>query len=332
MANFLYQRITTKQKGSTGTLAEPNGAPEPRFALQSTVNWMRAMTLIVQNQDINWNKMINLYENVQRKTDMEDRVSNTCFEQLLMSLHHLSAIEAMRKADDAINFSRIGIMTWYYGIYCAASAMIAANNGSQQKNHTKTARVWYELISSRGLAINPFDYRLSTLVKSEAEQQVDGFRNGSSFTIDKRPSTVAEAQGACASYLSGSRKYYEWIITEQLKSDREFINRGFQNFRTKEAQKLRDKKLESRTLCFLDIAFRYRGKANYRDALFLTYKQHSAIIRNEFIGDMYEVLKAFLIMSGAYCMRRIPKGLWKNYIEDLQENYMLGVMPDKVWA
>jgi len=36
----LYKRIT-----ETGTLSEPNGVPNPIYALPSTINWMRALMM-----------------------------------------------------------------------------------------------------------------------------------------------------------------------------------------------------------------------------------------------------------------------------------------------
>lgn len=131
-SGYLYERITKGRPGSVGTLAEPEGTPEPRFALQSTVNWMHALVLLTQNSGIDWRSMIARYAHVQRFTGLTDRAANTIYEQLLMSIHHLSALRAMEQSSHLQDLSRIGVMTWYYGIYCAASAMIAAKDGSQQ--------------------------------------------------------------------------------------------------------------------------------------------------------------------------------------------------------
>ena len=66
---FLYERITHGRPSSTGTLAEPDGVPEPRFALQGTVNWMHALALVVQDEGINWLRMQAFYHHVQRLTN-----------------------------------------------------------------------------------------------------------------------------------------------------------------------------------------------------------------------------------------------------------------------
>jgi len=71
-----------------------------------------------------------------------------------------------------------------------------------------------------------------------------------------------------------------------------------------QAKQLRDDKLRGRSAGFLHQAFRYRGKANYRDALFLTYEARVGKVIEGFIHDLEIVLRAFVIMAGAFCAIR----------------------------
>jgi hypothetical protein len=107
---FLYERITIRRPNSTGTLAEPEGTPEPRFALQGTVNWMLALSIIVAEDQISYASMRRFYagKNIQRNMGLAAPAANTAFEQLLMSLHHLSALHAMNTANSDVNLARIG--------------------------------------------------------------------------------------------------------------------------------------------------------------------------------------------------------------------------------
>lgn len=328
---FLYERITQGRPATTGTLAEPDGAPEPRFALQGTVNWMHALALVATDQGVDWPRMQTFYRQVQRFSGLTDAATNTVFEQLLMSLHHLSALHAMAKADRDRDLARVGVMAWYYGIYCAASAMIAAKDGSQQQDHTSTAAQWDRQVASAGLAVAPFAFRLTTLVKKEAASEIAALRNGNSFNLSARSGNVADAQGACVSYLSGTRDYREWQICEELKL-RELSKLGLNDFRTKQAQQVRDGRLQGKSLGFLHQAFRYRGKANYRDALFLTYEAQVGTVIEGFISDMEMVLKAFVIMAGAFCAKRVDPVHWQAFLVDLEAHLGLVVMPNDVWV
>lgn len=316
--------------GNTGTLSEPKGTPEPRFALQSTVNWMRALAIVAQHERIDWSSMQQLYVNVQRSNLIEPAV-NTVFEQLLMSLHHLAALQAMAKAGSAIDLARVAVMTWYYGIYCAASAMIAAKDGSLQDDHTGTANQWDRQVAAPGLMPRPFKFRLTTLVKKAADAEISVMRNGSNFDVNNWPTNVDDAIGACASYLSGTRAHREGKISQAMTVG-ELKKLELSDFRTKQARQLRDDRLAGKTLGFLHQAFRYRGKANYRDALFLTYEAQTGTVLDGFIGDLNAVLKAFLTAAGAFCFRRVSDADWHDYINDLECHLKFVVMPKDVWA
>jgi hypothetical protein len=156
-------------------------------------------------------------------------------------------------------------------------------------------------------------------------------RNGSRFDVNNRPTSLDEATGACASYLSGTRTYREWQITEDMKA-RELRKLGLADFRTKQARQLRDARLAGKTLGFVHQAFRYRGKANYRDALFLTYEAQVGTVLDGFIADLATVLNAFVIAAGAFCSRRVSKADWLAFIDDLEGHLQFIVMPRDIWA
>ena len=328
--SFLYRRMVVSVPGNTGTLSEPRGTPEPRFALQSTVNWMRALAIVAQHEGIDWSSMQHLYVDVHRANLPEPAV-NTVFEQLLMSLHHLAALQAMANAGSACDLARIAVVTWYYGIYCAASAMIAARDGSLQDDHAGTANQWDRQIAAHGLMPRPFKFRLTTLIKRAADAEITVMRNGSNFDVNNCPTNVDDAIGACASYLSGTRAHREGQINEDMKGG-ELKKLGLSDFRTKPARQLRDDRLAGKTLGFVHQAFRYRGKANYRDALFLTYEAQVGTVLDGFMGDLDAVLKAFLTAAGAFCSRRVSKADWLAYINDLEGHLKFAVMPKDIWA
>jgi hypothetical protein len=274
---------------------------------------MHSLAIGVQNPPIDKSMARSAYSSVQRGT-LSDPAINTVFEQLLMSLHHVSALHEMRGKE--LNLTRVAIMAWYYGVYCAASAMIAAQDGTQQQDHAGTANAWDRQIVANGFALAPFSYRLTTLENPAAQQELAMLRGSNTFDVNSRPSNPTEAYGACISYLSGTRDYREWQVCEALK-EKELPRLGLTNFRTRQARDLRDDRLRGKTLGFLHQAFRYRGKANYRDALFLTYGGGVGASLTGFIADAEVVLKAFVVMAGAFCARRIGSTLWQRFLSDL---------------
>jgi hypothetical protein len=70
----------------------------------------------------------------------------------------------------------MAIVTWYYGVYSAASAMTAAMDGSFQDNHSDTARKWQERFPANKLAMDPFADSLSNLLATTVEAELQLMR------------------------------------------------------------------------------------------------------------------------------------------------------------
>jgi hypothetical protein len=294
---------------------------------------MHGLSIVVAEDQTSYGSMRCFYagKNVQRNVGLSEPAANTAFEQLLMSLHHLSALRAMTTANSDVNLARIAVMTWYYGIYCAASAMIAAQDGSQQQDHMGTANQWDRQFGARDLVPSPFNHRLTTLVKEQAATELAAFSVDRSYELSRRPATRFDADAACAAYLSGTRTYRQWQIEEELRT-KELPKLGVADFRSKPARALRDSRLAGRSLGFLHEAFRYRGKANYRDALFLTTEANLATLISGYIPALEGVLRAFLSIAGAFCACRLNAGEWQAFNDDLNGRLGLAVLPRDVWA
>jgi hypothetical protein len=322
----LYKRII-----EGGTINEPEGKPDPQFALPSTVNWMRALSLLIADNGINFASAKSFYA-PQAKRSMGALVENTVLEQLFLGLHHLSALEKMKDAETCADFARIGILAWYYGIANAASAMTAAQNGSFQEDHAGTARMWDRDIAARGLAIEPFSWRVSSLVEKTYSPEVQAYRGGSGGNLQSRPTSASEASGAAAGYLSGSAKWYAWKTTEDLRKSSDFKKLGVSEFRTKAARELKDARLSQRSIGFVHQASRYRGKANYREALFLAYGKTTGAILTDFVAEQSTVLRAFLAMAGAFSSIKLGKALWDEFVADVDANRAFSTSAASVWS
>src|SRR6056297_1867396 len=140
---MLFQRIIEQ-----GTINEPGGKPNPQFALPATVNWMRALRLLVESEPVDFDSATTFYteRGIGRRPTISNLEENTVLEQLFLSLHHLSALHRFQDNAKAADHARVGILGWYYGISNAASAMTAVQSGSFQEDHSGTARIWDEQI------------------------------------------------------------------------------------------------------------------------------------------------------------------------------------------
>ncbi len=322
----LYKRLT-----KTGTLSEPEGVPDPRFALPSSVNWMSALALLVDEESIDATNARKFYSRVSRR-NMEEKEANTIFEQLLFSLHQCSALHALRAISCKTDVARVANVTWYYGVYEAASAMVTAQAGSLQDSHTKTANIWGLQIADRDLIMPPFDARIGTLVKKAAKSELDQLLTVPRFNlIGRRPSTPDEARGACHSYLSGSVAWWYERTKEDVRKTPDFRNLGALDFRTNAARQLLNNVLSRRSMGFLHQAIRYRGKANYRDALFLGYGKSVETTLAGYIDDLSKVLDAFVTCAGVFCSQRLSNSVWDEFIDDVEQNSAFSISPRTLW-
>lgn len=309
-------------------LFEAKDQPKPRFAIQGTINWMRALAEIVNSDEFTDEKTKHVYSKVKRRT-VNEAADTLVFENMLMAYHNLASLysldnEVLHKYD----ICRSAIISWYYATYFSASAMVAAASGSKQETHSATTKAWHSDFAEKGLLVYPFNLYLSTLVQKEVDSQVDAVRGGNKYDLNVYSSNVEEAKGACLSYLKGTAEYKKSGVEERIKSSREFKELGVDNFRTKAARELRDGELKKGHVNFLLQAFRYRGKANYRDSIFLSYGNSYEEKMTPFVQDLRDVTKAFIRMASFYCQKRVARGDWELFIQDLEENSRLSLPVD----
>lgn len=328
MSDFsLYHRITEE-----GTLLEPSGVPKPNFSLPSTINWMRCLAILVQDEALDFKTANIFYSRISRKTSTNQE-QNTIFQQLLFAIHQVSALQALKLVPNKADVARVGIVAWYYGIYAAASAMITAQDGSFQEDHTGTATAWSRQFAMLNLLMHPFNLKITSLEKKKADSElgilrthVNTYSLTSSSPIDKD-----DAYSGCISYLSGNVDWWTWKICEDLKTSADFKKLGVADFRTKKARDLRDKKLINRNVTFLHQAIRYRGKANYREALYLGYGSNVKPFVENYIDDLYIVLSGFVAMAGTFCSKRLGKSLWGEFVANLEAQRAFSTSLLDIW-
>jgi len=302
--------------------------PKPRFAFQGTVNWMRALALLTASEECHDRALQALYCNVQRRS-LNETADTAVFENIFMSFNHLAGLTSISNdVSHGYDACRAAVMTWYYVVYFAASGMIAAASGTSQETHSATAKVWQEDIVLRQLVLTPFALTLTSLVGSDCDAQVATYRGSNAFDLNQSPENTDQAWGALVSYLKGTAEFERWKAEERVRSSREFAALGVNNFRTRDARDLRDLFLQRGRVNFLVQAFRYRGKANYRDSLFLSYGDDRSPQIEQFLVDLADVARVFLRMASAYCSKRVERGTWNQFVDDVELNSQLSLAVD----
>lgn len=288
--------------------------PEPKFAFLGTVFWMRSLAILVESRNFP-DTLSQHYTEIQVK-NRSDFEKSIVYENVLFSLHNISSISAFIELNkNPYDFIRAAIISWYYSIYYASSAMIAAVSGSFQEYHSKTIKVFHNQIVENNLAISPFNLFLPNIITVDVENNINQLRNGNDFTLNKLPKNETEAWGGICSYLKGTAEFEKEKIETRILNCKEFKQLGVSNFRTKRAREYRDRKLSVVPINFLTQSFRYRGKANYRDSVYLSYGEDNSYLLNPFLKDLELVSKKYFLMSFALikqCINKTHLGLFIN--------------------
>lgn len=309
-------------------LFDTNNQPIPRFAFQGTVNWMRALAVLVQMPTFEDTTLRALYSRVNRRATNRD-ADTMVFENMLMAYHnHASLVRLAADVTHPYDICRLAIISWYYGTYFTCSAMIAAASGTQQEAHASTARVWQSDIIIPGLVAPPFSFCLTSLVKADVASQISAFRGANAFDLNHRAGNADIARGGIISYLKGTAEYEQWKLEERVRATPQFKALGVDNFRTKAARELRDAQFSKAGVNFLTQAFRYRGKVNYRDSIFMSYGDDHSSDVSELVQDAVIVSRAFQRMAAHYLHRRVESGAWQSFIDDLRANSRLSLAVD----
>lgn len=290
----------------------------PRFAFQGTLNWMKALALLVSSAEFS-DELAIRYTNVEHRAPNPAADTQIC-ENLLIAMHNIAALTAINKNDDRYDLVRSAIVAWHDSIYSSTSAMVHAASDINPKDHRSVAIAWHNDIIKSGLAIHPFGLSLDTLVGAEVEKRVKELRGDNPHVLDRSPNSLEEAWGASYSYLKGTADYERALIEEKVKDDVDFKKLGVDNFRTKHAREFRDAALSEGVVNFLIQAFRYRGKASYRDSIYLSYGDGRPHAINQFTENLETVAKAHMQMAIHYAIRRAEKATWDDFVNDMENN------------
>ncbi|EOK5550382.1 hypothetical protein ACM6T2_005403, partial [Klebsiella pneumoniae] len=57
----------------------------------------------------------------------------------------------------------------------------------------------------------------------------------------------------------------------------------------------------------------------------LSYGDNNEAIIEEFIQDLYDVAIGFIRATSHYCSRRVERGTWAEFVEDISDNSRLSI-------
>jgi len=314
----------------SNVLQEPEDK-KPAFALQSTLNWVRALAFeILQEHGPDYASWVASFRTKLSPTlhapatpfplsqSVEPLISSIAFSLSLRSLEVASQTSPWLRPS--------AVVTWYYALYGAVRSMLASVAQTAGDDHRKTMRTFQGSLAGR--LPHPFNMQ-ATWIKNEdfaahlpSVPAVNGYDLTKTFVPNR-----AEAQGMLLQYLRGSAAHY----TERTKLN---LSKQFPaGFKSLKARAARDKAIDKQ-IGLMHCAFRYRGKANYRDALYLAYGQRNPPAGTRFVEDLRIVAHAVSVLALVVFRRTRGKKDLADFCADLSTS-LRGVTtiaaPDRFW-
>lgn len=301
--------------------------PAPHFAFYGTVNWMRALALLITEEGYKSSELQDFYSGVDCRP-VNAPADTLVFENIFLAFNHLAGLITITNLENGYDVCRPAISSWYHGIYSAAVAMVAAASGRPVAKLEELVAAWQEDLVAPDLVRLPFSPSVSTLVKVASEEEIGRYRGNNAHDLSRTPSNTREAWGSAVSYLHGTTKFERERMEDSVRAMPEFIALEVEDFRTKRARELRDRHLNAGRVNFLVEAWRYVGKASFRDSIFLSYGDNHQSEIDQFLIDLGDVAAAFLRMACAYCSRRVQEGSWHDFVDDIEANSRLSLNVD----
>jgi hypothetical protein len=302
-------------------LFEKMGADKnTKFALQSSLNWILSLDFQIANKhgaELNEQKSslkrcdslnsLTMVKNFERVNQGE------VFKELYKGITFTVALGAISESDlnRAWNYPS-AVVQWYYAIYNAMRAVNLVQTGNNTDTHggmiksfTNFHKFLPHPLNMVGKWVKNEEYELFLPNYSgvKGRDLLDAFKQDDSLTKEM-----------LVGYLSGTCDFQTWKTKEDVKK-----RHNIKSFNTKKNRALRDSKIE-KEIHFLHCAFRYRGKANYRDSLYLAYGKHDNRFDGQFVKSLYLSARFCSLVAMDFLERKLNSKILDEFKRDVSKN------------
>lgn len=290
------------------------------FAFLGSAHWMRALAM--KSSKLVEDPMdVKQFYNQKNMSRCSNDVAIRSIENHYKALHFFAAVKSISLLrEEAYNLIRPAIISWYYVLYFASKAFLRAKCGQDADKHRVVSKLLQDQVISKTLFIDPFDMNAPNIIEEEFEEHISQNYPCDRYILKDEPKTTDDAERALVAYLRGTKNYEQERTKEEVRRTKEFKALGVSDFKRKKAKEVRDKCFRKKPVNILVQAFRYRGKANYRDGLYLSYVKDNSNKICRLTEDMHYVAKAFMIMISAYLKSSVPQSLWDEYCDDITKH------------
>lgn len=316
-------------------ISDHDNSRKPAFSVRAINNWFKALRFEIESA--HGKTVVEQIESSRKFYEKDKPKKITCtsphgeiFEHLFFSVIYCMTVD--RFASELSTTPWIhptAIVDWYYAIYFSLRTMLPVFGHKIPEDHSKTAK--FVTCTFRTHLPYPFDM----FARRTKGEDYEVFLNGSQpETYDLNRTFISAhfvAQGMLAQYLLGTADWNTKKIKNGILNDKKL---NITNFHSRRAQTLRDSRLISE-IGFLHCAYRQRTKANYRDAIYLSYDYGEEINLDNFTRNLSVSAKFASITAIACVEHYMGRQSVQAFIEDLNRNLRganIALPSEKYWA
>lgn len=288
------------------------------FVYQSSINWLNSLSGFIKDK---YNTMgfdvINqstCFQKIHKKNDFNQSDFGEIFSSIYSAYTFLLTLNSLKKSSDRSPYiMNSALMLFYYSINRSIKAVVYAQDKSSVETHMKLVKMYNNVIKF-------LPEPLCFFAKWERLREykiVDGndVAIESNFDLVRVANSYDEYLGHLKQYLKGTAKHY----SEKLESDIKKQNRDIKNFTTKKARDLRSRQI-SKKINMMNCFYRVRGKANYRDHLYLSYRLYDRSQNSDSIDDLINISLFVIKTAIIFLEKRVGSDVVKNYLDDIKDN------------
>lgn len=277
---LLNERERRRQPG-----AKSKWLIEPLASLWTTIHWARALRFEIEQEfgeesDEQFTQCLERYRSSKVPQAQRPHVTDA-YEALFHGLTCAATVSTMEQEPLRPWSLASTIVCWYYAHYNCLRAMLFGRGSEVPENHSRTAARLSDIRKQLPHPLNMaggyvggerYDLRLESHPECEPFEQYIGQR--------RFQETREHARGVLLQYLKGTADAEVEARKAELLRDHHELRRlpaEKKHFRGPRAREIRNEALRKnlREVNFLHCTYRYRCKANYRDAIYISYGRMS---------------------------------------------------------
>lgn len=291
------------------------------FKLRSTLSWAAALRFVIEethgcDATVQFDSCRRHFSTLKLKSDPREKMGEVycLLNHALTSATSLVSLDCSHAARPWMYPTTV--VAWYYAHYQAFRAMALARGLQLHDTHASLQHSINQGL--RGELPHPYDMRALHQGDGTYRVWLPAARDASPAPlIEEFDETSESARGMLLRYLDSTAKWEKEDVQRGMLKEKDF---SYQNFKSKAARDARNRRLK-KDINFLHCAFRYRGNANYRDPLSLTYGVQQHRHYAAFAHNLAVSARFAFICGLAFAERVYGKESTTEFLEDLERNF-----------